>query len=120
MNLFSRFSQTIKSLLPAGISPEDLSKVSSLNPERIDVENVRSVLGLSYGNALRILETAVRQGVFHKHIGVLRPDGSIGASADTERGLPTHISYWGQDDEGHPEEMRIPTTSLKKVVYYSL
>ena len=120
MRLFSKFLQTIKSLLPTGLTDEQVALLSHLDTHQIYVENVRSLLGVSNKEALAILETAVRQGVFTKMVGVVRPDGSIGASAKSEAALPRVFHYVADDEDGYPEEVDLPTQTLKKVVFYSL
>jgi hypothetical protein len=120
MPLFSRFLQAIKSLLPAPLSNEQLELLSQLDTHQIYVENVRSLLGVSYREAVDILETAVRQGVFTKKIGVVCPDGSVGASAETEDNLPATTPCFKEDEDGLAEEFNLPTQTLKKVVFYSL
>lgn len=120
MRLLSKFLQTIKSLLPAALSDEQIALLSKLDTHQIYAENVRSLLGVSHKEAVAILETAVRQGVFRRMVGVIRPDGSIGASAGSEDALPKVIHCLADDDDGYPEEVDLPTQTLKKVVFYSL
>jgi hypothetical protein len=120
MSLFDKFLQAIKSLLPAALTSEQLRLLSQLDTHQIYVENVRSLLGVSHREAVNILETAVRQGVFTKKIGVICPDGHVAAEAETEDRLPPTIHCSSEDDEGFPEELELSTQTLKKVVFYSL
>ncbi len=93
--------------------------LSSLNPEKFYAENVRHILGVSHASAVRICETAVRQGVFERRVEVLCPDGAAGASADTEDHLPGTVRCWHRDG-GFLEQDEIPTKTLEKVVFYRL
>jgi hypothetical protein len=120
MSLFDRFSRIISRVFPSKLDDREATLLSQLDPHKIYVENVRSLLDVSYKEALGILETAVRQGVFQKHIEVMCPDGTVAASADAEDAIPDRVQCWSEDDEGHLEEMEISTHSLKKVVFYSL
>ena len=120
MRLFSKFLQAIRSLLPVALSDEQVKLLSELDTHQIYVENVRSLLGVSHREAVDILETAVRQGVFTKKIGVICPDGRVAASAESEDRLPALVHCSSEDDEGFPEEIDVPTRTLKKVVFYSL
>jgi hypothetical protein len=120
MRLLHRFLQIIKSLLPAALTDEQVALLSNLNTHQIYVENVRSLLGVSHKEAVEILETAVRRGVFTKRVGVISPDGSVAASADSVERLPKVIHYLSDDEDGYPEEVDLPTQNLQKVVFYSL
>jgi hypothetical protein len=115
--LFKKFLQAISQ----SVSPGVLSgkEISELNPDKIYIENVRSILGVSSASAERICETAVRQGVFRRGIEVVCPDGSVVASADTEAELPPVVSCWSEID-GHLEEEKLPTEKLKKTTFYRL
>jgi hypothetical protein len=66
------------------------------------VENVRSVFGISERAAQRYCDTAVRQGIFSKFIEVRCPNGSVGASAESEAELPETGHCW-QEEEGQVE-----------------
>jgi hypothetical protein len=117
--LFAKFFEVISSMLPnyrfIG-NPEDLAR---LNPQKIYLESVRSILGVSTGTAARICETAVRQGLFRKSIEVVCPDGAVAASAESEADLPQQVRCWNQED-GVFEEIMIPTSELAKTVFYRL
>jgi hypothetical protein len=117
--LFQKFFETISSLIPNSTligNPEALSK---LNPNKIYPENVRTILGVSSASAVRICETAVRQGVFRKCVEVVRPDGAIAASAETESQLPKTVRFF-REDRGDYEEVCMPTREMKKNIFYRL
>jgi hypothetical protein len=92
--------------------------ISRLDPEKIYIENVRSVLGVTARQAQTICEAAVRQGVFTRRVEVLCPDGSVAASAALERELPTAVRCWNTE-EGHIE-LEFKTSELRRNVYYQL
>ena len=120
MSLFDRFFNTINSFFPSNLSDREVVLLSQLDTHRIYVENVRSILGVSHKEALALLETAVRQGVFHKGVEVLCPDDTGAAWAETEEKLPPTVPCWSEDQDGHPYESKLSTRSLRKVVFYSL
>jgi hypothetical protein len=120
MRLFDRFLRTISSVLPSGLSVKETKLLAQLNPRRIYVENVRSLLGVSRSEAVRILETAVRQGVFERRIEVMCPDGTVAASAESEESLPTTVPCYANDEDGYPEETSVPSRTLRKAVFYRL
>jgi hypothetical protein len=120
MSLFDRFLKTISSFGPSGISEAQTRVLSQLDTHKIYVENVRSLLGISHGEALKILETAVRQGVFERCVEVLCPDGTVAASASSEERLPRTVHCWVEDVEGHLDEADLFTESLKRNVFYRL
>jgi hypothetical protein len=120
MSLFDRFLRIVSSALPFGLSTKSTKLLLELDPNKIYVENVRSILGVSHGEAVRILETAVRQGAFKKMIEIQFPDGSVAASAEHEEELPAFVHCWREDDEGHLEEAEVESQSLRKNVFYRI
>src|SRR5687768_6484498 len=115
----TRFLDITSRLVPsdplAGIGQE----LTRLNPDKIYVENVRSLLGISHRSALGICETAVRQGLFTRGVEVLCPDGSVAVSASREEDLPPTVKCWSQE-EGHYQETVLPTKTLQKITFYRL
>jgi hypothetical protein len=83
------------------------------------VENVRSVFGISERAAQRYCDTAVRQGIFSKFIEVRCPNGSVGASAESEAKLPETVHCW-QEEDGDFTEAVFSTRELPKAVFYRL
>jgi hypothetical protein len=96
-------------------------KLAHLNPDRIYLENVRSLLGVSATAAKRICDTAVRQGLFNVGIQVLCPDGSVAMSLNTddEKEIPLTIHCW-EERNGDLVETELPTKGLRKLIFYSL
>jgi len=112
---WSAITKNVPSDPPSGLK----EALAGLNPDKIYLENVRSVLGVSASKAQRICETAVRQGLFQKMVEVVCPDGSIAASAENEHELPRSVTCW-REKGGNTEPVEIATTSLSKTVYYRL
>lgn len=120
MSLFDRFLRTISEFVPpSGLSERDLRLLSQVDPEKVYVENVRSLLGISHFRAVQILETAVRQGIFERRVEIACPDGRVAASADKEEHLPKTVHCW-VEESGHLEEADLPSDSLEKTVFYRL
>ena len=116
--LFQRFFETISNLLPERFTG-DLEALTRLNPDKMYIENVRSVFGISERAARRYCDTAVRQGIFSRFVEVRCPNGSVGATALTEDQLPKTVHCW-QEEAGNFIESDIPTSDLPKAVFYRL
>jgi hypothetical protein len=115
--LLERFLNTIAKRFPTKrLSPDALSQ---LNPDKIYVENVRSLLDVSYSNAVEILEDGLKRGWLLSGVEVLCPDGYVAASAETENELPATVTCPAEED-GHPTEVEFSTNALKKVKFYRL
>lgn len=121
MSLLQRFSRIISHFVPSlGYLSEDKARLlSRLNPDKFYVENIRSILNVSYSSAQKICETAVRQGLFERRIEVKCPDGVVAASADVEAHLPATVKCWHMV-EGFLEPEIMPTAELEKVTFYRL
>lgn len=115
--LFQKFLETINRVIPVAALSLKPELVAQLNPEKIYLENVRSALGVSTGNAKRICETAVRQGVFSKYVEVLCPGGAAAMTAESEDSLPPTVRCW-VEDRGEYEEIEISTKELTKNTFY--
>ena len=118
--LLTKFLDTISKFVPGSVLSGKEAALAELDPHKIYVENVRSLLGISYQGAVDICEAAVRQGVFRRAVEVLCPDGAVAASADTEADLPPTVRCWQEKEDGRIEEVELPTPSLAKIAYYSL
>lgn len=117
---FGKFLNTIREVIHldplSGINQEALSR---LNPKKIYVENVRSILGISHKRAKSLCETAVRRGVFARGIEVLCPDSTVATSSDRESSLPTTVICLIAEG-GNYEEREFSTISLDKITFYRL
>jgi hypothetical protein len=114
-----RFLTKISSLLPGESFSGDLQALGRLNPGKIYLENVRSILGVSSQSAQRICETAVRQGLFSRGVEVVCPDGAVAASAESEQRLPEIVRCW-REANGEYEEVFVSSNKLPRVVFYRL
>jgi hypothetical protein len=114
---FEKFLSTMAKRFPAKQLSRDA--LAQLNPEKIYIENVRSLLDVSYSNAVEILEDGIRQGWLSSGVEVRCPDGSVAAIAGSEDELPQTVTC-SQEEDGHPEEVELPTRSLSKVKFYRL
>ena len=93
--------------------------LARLNPDKFYIENVRSILGISYKSAQGICETAVRQGLFSRGVEVKCPDGAVAAVAANESELPEFVRCW-TEHEGILEPEDLPTAELEKTTFYRL
>ena len=117
--LLPRFLEIISKIFPTNPLVGHEEALSKLNPDKIYVENVRSALDVSYQSAVRLCETAVRQGLFERGVEVHCPDGVVGATAVDEAHLPPIVHCWQQDGEEF-EEVDLPTDTLRKTTFYRL
>lgn len=107
--------QRFRELLPSGIPASAVAQLAALNPDRIYLENVRSILGVSSARAKNVCDTAVRRGVFTKRFQVICPDGSVAVTAERESDLPPLVRCWHDEEDF---EM-VPTRSLQRLEVYS-
>lgn len=117
--LFEKFFNTISAWLPGDIGATNLQALASVDPDRIYVENIRVAFSVSHRSAVRLCETAVRQGLFVRLVEVECPDGSIAASATREVDLPATVRC-PVASGAFLDEVEIPTTDLKKNTFYRL
>ncbi len=116
---FQKLFEIIGSLLPERSLIRNPELLSRLNPDKIYLENVRSIFNISSKSAQRYCDTAVRQGVFLQFVEVVCPNGSVAASAESESSLPKTVSCWMQSD-GNYDEKIFKTSELPKNVFYRL
>ena len=113
------FFRAMSEAISPPIPPTVLRHLTRLDPQRIYVENVRSVLNVSAARARHICDTAVRRGVFTRKVLVLCPDGSVAASAQNETGLPATVRCWIEvDGDLEPQERR--TSELQTLEVFSI
>ncbi len=84
-------SQTTVYLIKKLEDSSRLKALSSLNPDKIYLENISSVFGVSYAIAKLLCETAVRRGVFSRSIEVLCPDDTVAVTVTSEDDLPLFV-----------------------------
>ena len=117
---FDNFFKRIVDLLPWEVLDEKQAEaLAHLNPAKIYIENVRSVLDVSTRRAEQICEAAVRRGVFQRGVEVLCPDGAVAASAPSEAQLPATVPCWVETGR-EIDEVEIPTADLRKMIFYRL
>jgi hypothetical protein len=109
----------ISSIVPGRPLAGREEAIAKLDPQKIYLENVRSALGVSHFTARQIADAAVRQGVFEKRVEVVCPDGVAAANAKTEAELPVIVHCWTEQN-GNVVEQDLPTSTLRKVVFYRL
>ena len=119
ISLWQKLSDIINRLFPVRPLPINEEALAQLDPDKIYVENVRSLLNVSFKEAEAICEAAARQGLFKKGVEVLCPDGTVGADVDSEKPLPPAVECW-VEEEGHLEPRILNTDELKKIIYYRL
>lgn len=94
--------------------------VEAIDPSRIYVENVRAFFGLPTPAARLLCETAVREGAFERHVGVLCPyDRHMLRSFKSEKDLPDTLECLPCEAEGRDEWVH-PTEPLQRLTFYSL
>jgi hypothetical protein len=112
--LFKKLGSVIP---PMSLSESQWQQLSELNPEKFYVENVRSILGTPYWVAKELCETGVRREIFSRGVEVVCPNGYVAASAEVEAHLPENVEC-PQEEDGHYEMIEMPTSELRKVVFY--
>ena len=117
MHSLAKFFDVISRLSPGDPLDGKEEALTQLNPQKIYLENVRSLLGVSARAAQQVCDSAVRRGVFQKRVEVVCPDGSVAASAEVESALPEKVKCLVEEDGGfHYEEHH--TKSLRKCTFY--
>lgn len=117
MPLSKRFLKIISDFFIT--TPERMRAFRDLSPQRIYVENVRSLLGTNSWIAKQICETAVRQGLFVKRIEVLCPDGTVAVTVGNVDDIPATVQCRNEVD-GETEETVEPTDRLDRLEFYQL
>ena len=113
-----KLSDIVDKFIPDAIPPGNIEALSRLNPDKIYLENVRSVLNISHRRAKFICDIAVKQGAFESWIEV-RCDGSVVATAKTEVDVPNTVRCWIERD-GESEPIDMESADLPKVPFYKL
>jgi hypothetical protein len=119
MKWFERFLQKISDLVPLGDSRATALAIAKLNPNHIEVENVRSILNVSALTARRVCETAVRRGIFLPRIAILCPDDAVAKVVADRESMPEKVPCWIDDGDG-PVRQDISTESLETREFYVL
>jgi hypothetical protein len=105
------------------LSAGSWTKIEQLNPAKIFVENVRSLLNISRLEARTLCEMAVSDQLFEKRVGLVCPDdncnGRILADFKWGEQMPESISCKICQVEDR-EQSTYRTSDLKKVEFYKL
>lgn len=117
---FRRFLNLIKSAFSGGLSDDARKAILRLDPRRIYVENVRSMLDVSFQQAKEVCETAVRNGVFIRMYEVRRPDGSVAAVGSTLGDLPATIKFPERQPDGSFEDAEVPIERASTVEFFKV
>lgn len=113
---FQRLLQVIS--VPPGASFHQLEELSRINPSRFYVENVRALFGVTTGAAKQYCETAVRNGLVRKRIGIECPnDDRIMASYYSESEIPETIVCDLCEAAGE-ELFEFKTADCKRIEFY--
>lgn len=97
-----------------------LQTIKDIDPGKIEVENVRSILNTSRFNAKLICEMAVQENIFIKKYGLICPnDGRIIKEYDNPEEYPTTLTCTLCED-GDVDPSTFQTASLRKIEYYKL
>lgn len=73
-----RLLEIIDSTFIGAIISKKQAALEKLDPDRLYVENIRSLLGVPTALAKVICELAVRQGIFTRRVGVVCPNDDCG------------------------------------------
>jgi hypothetical protein len=119
MKWLTEFLRAISETLSGPVEPDLAKRLSELNPQRINIENVRSIMDVSTARARLICETAVRRGILRRQVLVLCPDDAVAASAPSKERLPPKVRCKIEVD-GNWEEETLPTSDLRTMEVFSL
>jgi hypothetical protein len=117
MKWFTSFLKKMADIAPARDLP--VAALRRLNPDRIDIENIRSILGSSTQRAKLVCDTAVRRGIFLRRISVICPDDSVAWTGDYGTNPPETVRCWRESEYG-PEPMTMKTSELARKEYFVL
>lgn len=94
--------------------------IHNIDPGKIYVENVRSILNVSTSAARTICEMAVRDNVFTKKIGVVCPnDNRIIAQYNSLSEIPEFTTCEICESEDR-DQFTFQTNQLEKIEFYKL
>jgi hypothetical protein len=97
-----------------------LQTISGIDPGKIYVENVRSIMNVSTEHARRICEMAVIDNIFERRIGLVCPnDNRILREFSNLVEIPEIITC-SLCEANEEEESTFETSKLKKIVYYKM
>jgi len=97
-----------------------LQTIEGIDPGKIEVENVRSILNVNSRSAKFICEMAVQEKLFIKKIGLVCPnEGRVIEEFDSYNEIPEQITcHICETDER--EHSTFKTSQLQKIEFYKL
>jgi hypothetical protein len=97
-----------------------LETISSIDPGKIYIENIRNFLKVSSHKALTFCEMAVTQNVFERRIGIVCPnDGRVIEEYENENQIPETITcHICELEDREPNTFK--TSKVKTIVFYKL
>jgi hypothetical protein len=115
MKWYERFLKKISDFVPLSETQATAIALARLNPDHIELENVRSALGISYSAARRVCDTAVRRGVFLPRTAIMCPDDSVARVLNDSDSIPETVQCVSEG-----ELQTLPTESLERREFYVL
>lgn len=119
MKSFERFLSVMIERLANLVPAAKLRAMKQLNPQRIYVENVRSIFGTPTWVARLVCETAVKHGIFVKNVQILCPDGAVAETVPASKAIPLNVRCW-EEHEGDLEQVKVSTDGLQRLEVYAL
>ena len=117
--MLERFLDLIIKYVPVSPLSGIEEKLSKLDPDKIYVENVRSILNVSYNTALQLCEQAVGQGYFKRGIEIKCPDETVAKVVYPGDKIPDTVKCL-ENEEGFYKEVDLPTKDLDTRPFYIL
>ncbi|MBB5062454.1 hypothetical protein HDF15_000784 [Granulicella mallensis] len=118
MQWYKRFFQKISDLVPTPDVESTAIILSKLDPHHIEVENIRSLLGISHRAARTICETAVSRGLFsHRVVLVCPDDDSVAYEVRDSRPIPETLPCSHRDGDDIVR-VEVPSGSLQRREFY--
>ncbi len=92
-------------------------ELSKVNPKKFYVENVRSVLDITFDEASKICEEGVSAGAFVRGFEILCPDNTVAKAIDEGEDIPEIVECWEEID-GDLEPIEYESEKLNRRTYY--
>lgn len=97
-----------------------LQTINTIDPGKIYIENVRSILNVSKSSAKVICEMAVKENLFIKQVGLICPyDQRIISHYNSVDEIPDEVTCHICESEER-EKFTFKTSELQKIVFYQL
>lgn len=120
MTWFEQFLTRISRFLPAGDAEEELLALEHIDPRRISVETVRSMLNSSASAAKLYCETAVRRGLLKRGYQYWCPDGkNVAATVFDGEPIPPTVECVQEENDDY-RMLTLDTASLRRTEIYAI